>query len=67
MEVLKYPLASFGSVKKSALNLSVVCNRPCFHSQYVSRSDKREHFALKVNFELVELSHSTVDGLSVAL
>ena len=33
----------------------------------VSRSEKRDHFVLKVDFELVALSHSTVDGLSVAL
>ena len=30
-------------------------------------SEKRDHFALKVDFELVALSHSTIDGLSVAL
>ena len=33
----------------------------------MSRSEKRDHFSLKVDFELVALSHSTVDGLSVAL
>ena len=33
-EVPEYPLASVGSVKKSASNVSVACNRPCFHSQY---------------------------------
>ena len=33
-EVSEYPLASVGSVKKSASNLSVACNRPCFHLQY---------------------------------
>ena len=33
----------------------------------MSGSEKRDHFALKVDFELVALSHSTVDGLSVAL
>ena len=32
--VAKYPLASVGSVMKSAPNLSFACNRPCFHSQY---------------------------------
>ena len=35
--------------------------------QNVSGSEKRDHFALKMAFELVVLSHSTVDGLSVAL
>ena len=34
---------------------------------YVSGSEKRDHFVLNVNFDLVVLSHSTVDGLSVAL
>ena len=33
----------------------------------MSRSEKRDHFVLMVDFELVVLSHSTVDGLSVAL
>ena len=33
----------------------------------MSRSEKRDHFALKFDFELVVLSHSTVDRLSVAL
>ena len=33
----------------------------------MSRSEKRDHFLLKVDFKLVALSHSTVDGLSVAL
>ena len=36
-------------------------------SPYVSGFEKRDHFALKIDFELVVLSHSTVDGLSVAL
>ena len=35
--------------------------------QYVSGSEKRDHFALNVDLESVVLSHSTVDGLSVAL
>ena len=34
---------------------------------FVSGFEKRDHFALKVNFKLVVQSHSTVDGLSVAL
>ena len=33
----------------------------------MSGFEKRDHFALKVDFELVVLSHSTVDGYSVAL
>ena len=33
----------------------------------VSGSEKRDHFALKVDFELVVLSRSTDDRLSVAL
>ena len=33
----------------------------------MSGSEKRDYFALKVDFGLVVLSHSTVDGLSVAL
>ena len=33
----------------------------------MSGSEKRDHFALKADFGLVVLSHSTVDGLSVAL
>ena len=33
----------------------------------MSGSEKRDHFALKVDFELVVLRHSTVDGLSFAL
>ena len=36
-------------------------------AQYVSGSEKGDHFALKVDYELVVRSHSTVDGLSVAL
>ena len=33
----------------------------------MSGSEKRDYFVLKVDFELVVLSHSTVEGLSVAL
>ena len=33
----------------------------------MSGFEKRDHFALKIDFELVVLSHSTVDGVSVAL
>ena len=39
----------------------------CKVAPNVSRSEKRDHFALKVDFELEALSHSIVDGLSVAL
>ena len=35
--VAKYPMASVSLVKKSAPNLSIACNRPCFHSQYTVR------------------------------
>ena len=34
---------------------------------FVSGSEKKDHFALKVDFELVVPGHSTVNGLSVAL
>ena len=34
---------------------------------FVSGFEKGDHFALIINFELVVISHSTVDGLSVAL
>ena len=33
----------------------------------MSGFEKRDHFALKFNFELVVLNHSTGDGLFVAL
>ena len=36
-------------------------------TKYVSGFEKRDHFALIVEFELVVLCRRTVDGLSVAL
>ena len=60
------PVVQLGFLYTMSLNPSVgggtVCERP-----YVSGSEKRDHFALNVDFKLVILSHSTVDGLSVAV
>ena len=36
-------------------------------NSYVSGFEKRDHYALKIDFELVVLNHSTIDGVSVAL